>query len=55
MADGIVLNGTEIVVPHKRFEATPKLIHEGHLGLDQCKFRTKDTLTLSILKVLHIY
>ena len=31
--NGIVLKGTQIVVPHKKHEATLKLIHEGHLGL----------------------
>ena len=35
--DGIVLKGTWIVVPHKKCEATLKLIHEGHLGLAKCK------------------
>ena len=31
--DGIVLKGTQIVVPHKKHEATLKLIDEGYLGL----------------------
>ena len=42
--DGIVLKGTWIVVPHKKCEATLKLIHEGHLGLGKCKLRAKDTV-----------
>ena len=42
MEDGIVLKGTQIVVPHRKHQATPQLIHEGHLGLGKCKFRTKD-------------
>ena len=42
--DGIVLKGTWIVVPHKKHEATLKLIHEGHLGLGKCKLRAKDTV-----------
>ena len=42
--DGIVLKGTQIVVPHKKPEATLKLIHEGHLGLGKCKLRAKDTV-----------
>ena len=29
--DGIVLKGTQIVVPTKKYEAVLKLIHEGHL------------------------
>ena len=39
--DGI---GTQIVVPHKKYEATLKLIHAGHLGLGKCKLRAKDTV-----------
>ena len=31
--DGIVLKGTQIVVPTKKHEAVLKLIHEGYLGL----------------------
>ena len=42
--DGIVLKGTCIVVPHKKCEATLKLIHEGHLGLWKCKLGAKDTV-----------
>ena len=42
--DGIVLMGTQIEVPHKKFKATLKLIHERHLGLGKCKLRAKDTV-----------
>ena len=42
--DGIVLKGTWIVVPHKKHEATLKLIHEGDLGLGICMLRAKDTV-----------
>ena len=42
--DGIVLKGTQIVVPHKKHEATLKLTDKGHLGLGKCKLRAKDTL-----------
>ena len=41
---GIVMKGTQIVVPHKEHEATLKLIHERHLGLGNCKVRGKDTV-----------
>ena len=42
--DDIVLKGTQIVVPHKKSQATLQLIHEGHLGLGKYKLRTKDTV-----------
>ena len=35
--DGIILKGTWIVVLHKKHEATPTLIHKGHLGLGKWK------------------
>ena len=40
--DGIVLKGNQILVPHKKHEATLKLIHEGQLHLGKCKLRAKD-------------
>ena len=42
--DGIVLKGTCIVITHKKCKAMLNLIHEGHLGLNKCKLRTKDTV-----------
>ena len=42
--DGIVLKGTQIVVPHKKHQATLQLIHEGYLGPGKCKLRAKDTV-----------
>ena len=42
--DGIVLKGTHIVIPHKKCQATLNLIHVGHLGLNKCKVRAKDTV-----------
>ena len=33
--DGIILKGTHIVVPSKKCETILKLIHEGHLGLNE--------------------
>ena len=34
--DGIILKGTRIVIPDKKWEAILKLIHEGHLDLNKC-------------------
>ena len=42
--NGIVLKCTCIVIPHKKHQATLNLIHEGHLGLNKCKLRAKDTV-----------
>ena len=42
--DGIVLKGTWIVVPYKKYQTTLQLIHEGHLGLVKYKLRAKDTV-----------
>ena len=48
--DGIVLKGTQILVPHNKHQAKLQLIYEGHLGLDNCKFRAKDTVYLAWLE-----
>ena len=40
--DGIILKGTQIVIPVKKCKAILMLIHEGHLGLNKCKLRAKD-------------
>ena len=42
--DGIILQGTRIVIPAKKQEAVLKLIHEGHLGLNKCKLHAKETV-----------
>ena len=44
VGDGIVLKGTCIVIPHKKHQAMLNLICEGHLGLNKCKLRAKDTV-----------
>ena len=33
-----------IVIPDKKREEILKLIHEGHLGLNKCKMRAKETV-----------
>ena len=44
LEDGIVLKGTQIVVPTETHETVLKLIHKGHVGLNKCKLRAKDTV-----------
>ena len=42
--DGLILKGTRIVIQTKQHEAILKLIHGGHLGLNKCKLRAKETV-----------
>ena len=42
--DGIVLKGTQIVVPLKTCQTTLQPIHEGHFHPCKCKHRAKDTV-----------
>ena len=42
--DGLILKGTRIVIPSKQCQAILKQIHEGHLGLNKCKLRAKETV-----------
>ena len=42
--DWVVLKGTRIIIPNKKREDILKLIHEGHLGLNKCKMRAKETV-----------
>ena len=42
--DGLILKGTRIIIPDKKREEILKLIHEGHLGLNKCKTRAKETV-----------
>ena len=42
--DRLVLKGTRIIIPNKKREDILKLIHEGHLGLNKCKMRAKETV-----------
>ena len=41
---GLVLKGTRLIIPEKKREEILKLIHEGHLGLNKCKMRAKETV-----------
>ena len=42
--DGLILKGTRIVIPNKQWQAILKQLHEGHLGLNKCKLRAKETV-----------
>ena len=42
--DGLILKSTRIIIPDKKREEILKLIHEGHLGLNKCKMRAKETV-----------
>ena len=48
--DGLVLKGTRIVIPSRKQEDILKLIHEGHLGLTQCKLQGKRSSVLARTK-----
>ena len=42
--DGLILKGTRIVIPEGMREDILKQIHEGHLGLNKCQIRVKETV-----------
>ena len=42
--DGLILKRTRIVIPTKQHKAILELLHEGHLGLNKCKLRAKETV-----------
>ena len=42
--DRLILKGTRIIIPNSKREDILKLIHEGHLGLNKCKMRAKETV-----------
>ena len=42
--DGLILKGMHIVIPDKMREDILKQIHEGHLGLNKCQMRAKETV-----------
>ena len=42
--NGLILKGTRIVIPNNQCNAILKLPHEGHLGLNKCKLRAKETV-----------
>ena len=42
--DGLILKGMCIVIPDKMREDILKQIHEGHLGLNKCQMRVRETV-----------
>ena len=42
--DGLILEGTRIIIPSRKCESILKLIHERHLGLNKCKLHSKETV-----------
>ena len=44
LEDELILKGTRIIIPDEKREEILKLIHEGHLGLNKCKMRAKETV-----------
>ena len=42
--DGLILKGTQIVIPNKKQAEILKLIHKDHLGLTKCKLWAKETV-----------
>ena len=42
--DGLILKGMQIMIPDKMREDILKQIHEGHLGLNKCQMRVKETV-----------
>ena len=42
--DGLILKGTRIIIPNNLHKTILELIHEGHLGLNKCKLRAKETV-----------
>ena len=42
--DGLILKGLCIVIPDKMREDNLKQIHKGHLGLNKCQMRVKETV-----------
>ena len=42
--DGLILKGMQIMIPDKMGEDILKQIHEGHLGLNKCQMRVKETV-----------
>ena len=44
--DGLILKGTQIIIPAKKHEAILRQIHDSHLGLTKCKLHAKQAVYL---------
>ena len=42
--DGLILKGTRIIIPSKKYESILTCIHKGYLGLNKCKLHAKETV-----------
>ena len=42
--DGLILKGTRFIISNNQCKTILELIHEGHLGLNKCKLRAKETV-----------
>ena len=42
--DGLILKGTQIIIPNTKHEAILKQIHDSHLGLTKCKLHAKQAV-----------
>ena len=40
--DGLILKGTQILIPNNKCKQISAMIHKGHLGLGKCKLKCKD-------------
>ena len=42
--DGLILKGTRIIIPNNQCKTILKLIYKGHLGLNKCKLKAKESV-----------
>ena len=44
MIDGVIFNGSKIVIPTRMMKRILEKIHQGHLGLEKCKKRAREVV-----------
>ena len=42
--DGLLLMGTRVIIPKSQRESALQQLHQGHLGMEKCKLRAKETV-----------